>query len=195
MRLHRGFFCGNKKVAASYLKTNFMAEIQTATSSHKHGKPTRKRLSTRIDLTPMVDLGFLLITFFIFTTALSTPSVMKLNLPVDDVEDKMTVSKNKVFTLVLGKNNSVGYYFGSDAAAMQFTNYSGAGIRAEIQRAQQQVARKFGDKLELFTLIKPTPESSYKNVVDALDEMLINGVKRYVLTEADAAEVKMTDGK
>lgn len=166
-----------------------MAEIQTTATSSKSGKPVRKRLSTRIDLTPMVDLGFLLITFFIFTTALSTPTAMKLNLPKDG--PPTPASEAKTLTLVLGKSNRVGYYFGADAAAMQFTNYSGAGIRAEIQKAQKRVGQAFGDKSELFVVIKPTTESSYKNVVDALDEMLINDVKRYVLTEAEGQEEKM----
>lgn len=105
------------------------------------------------------------------------------------------VSEEKTLTLVLGKNNSVGYYFGADPAAMQLTNYSGSGLRAEIEKAQQQVAERFDTKQGLFTVIKPTPESSYKNVVDALDEMLITGVKRYVLTEADETEIKMVNTK
>lgn len=163
-----------------------MAELQTATNAPKPGKPQRKRLSTRVDLTPMVDLGFLLITFFIFTTTLSKPSVMKLNLPEDGPFTK--ISEDKTLNLVLADNNTVGYYMGADASQMQFTDYSSGGIRAQIQEAQKKVLQQFGDKGQLFTVIKPTPESSYKNVVDALDEMLINGVSRYVLTEADEKE-------
>ena len=168
-----------------------MAEIQAATASSKSGKPMQKRLSTRIDLTPMVDLGFLLITFFILTTALSTPSVMKLNLPQDEGEHNMQVPESKTLNLVLGKNNTIGYYLGADAGKMQFTNYSTGGLRFEIQKAQDEVSLRFGNKSELFAVIKPTPESSYKNVVDVLDEMLINQVTRYVLTEADEKEMNM----
>ncbi len=164
----------------------FMAELQTAATTPKPGKRQQKRLSTRVDLTPMVDLGFLLITFFIFTTTLSKPSVMKLNLPEEGSD--FEVGENKTLNLVLAENNTIGYYMGADASRMQFTNYSSGGIRAQIQEAQQKVLQRFGDKGQLFTIIKPTPESSYKNVVDVLDEMLINGVTRYVLTEADEKE-------
>lgn len=163
-----------------------MAEIQTTTTLLKPGKPVQKRLSTRIDLTPMVDLGFLLITFFIFTTALSTPSVIKLNLPEDG--PPTNYSEDKTLCLVLGSDNEIGYYSGSTEDAMQFTNYSASGIRSRIQLAQRLVQQKFGTREQLNVIIKPTKESSYKNVVDVLDEMLINDVKRYVLTEADEQE-------
>ena len=148
----------------------------------------QKRLSTRVDLTPMVDLGFLLITFFIFTTTLSQPSVMKLNLPQDG--PPTLSSEDKTLNLVLYKNNTVGYYFGNDVNRMKFTNYSSSGIRSEIQKAQDKVAQRFGDKSQLFTVIKPTSESTYKNIVDVLDEMLINNVKRYVLSESDKNELE-----
>lgn len=159
-----------------------MADIIATTKATKSGKPLRKQLSTRIDFTPMVDLGFLLITFFIFTTALSTPSVMKLNVPTGKAD--MPVGENKTLNLVLYKNNTIGYYFGSNINAMQLTNYSPAGIRKEIQLAQKQIAQQFGDESQLYVVIKPTSYSTYKNVVDVLDEMLINNVTRYILTEA-----------
>lgn len=143
----------------------------------------------------MVDLGFLLITFFIFTTTLADPSVMKLNLPNENKDDGMTVAESKTLSLVLYENNTVGYYMGNNLDDMKFTNYSAAGIRFEIQKAQDLVASRFGDKLQLFAVIKPTPESSYKNVVDVIDEMLINDVTRYVLTDADESEKNKTGNK
>ena len=164
-----------------------MAELQTAANAPKSGKPQRKRLSTRVDLTPMVDLGFLLITFFIFTTTLMQPLVMKLNLPKDGTDTES--GEKKTLNLVLADNNTIGYYMGADATQMQFTDYSSKGIRKQIQNAQERVSQEFGDKAQLFTVIKPTPRSSYKNVVDALDEMLINSVTRYVLTDADEKEI------
>ena len=188
--MYPGFFMETGCTSHLNQKPLFMAEIQTAIIVSKLGKLVQKRLSTRVDLTPMVDLGFLLITFFIFTTTLMQPSVMKLNLPEEAGEDNMPVAESKTLNLVLCKNNMVGYYMGADANRMQFTNYSPAGLRSEIEKAQNKIALRFGDKLQLFTVIKPTSESSYKNVVDVLDEMLINNVTRYVLTEADENEIE-----
>ncbi len=170
-----------------------MAEMIATNQATKHGKPVQKRLSTRIDFIPMVDLGFLLITFFIFTTTLSTPSVMKLNVPSDGPPS--LASEDKTINLVLFKNNTIGYYLGSNINAMQFTNYSPSGIRKEIQLVQKQIVHRFGNESQLYVVIKPTVSSTYKNVVDILDEMLINNVKRYIPTEAtDYETVKMEKG-
>ena len=85
-----------------------MAEMQTADSGgHKKGKKVRsKKISTRIDFTPMVDLGFLLITFFMLTTTLQKPQTMQIFLPekADDI-DQPKVKESKVLTLLLGKND------------------------------------------------------------------------------------------
>src|ERR1041384_5290476 len=95
-----------------------MASIDTGggDSGHKKGPGVKKakKLSTRVDMTPMVDLGFLLITFFIFTATLSTPSTMDLNMPKDtDKEEEQTKAKQSgALTVMLGKNINVYYYEG-----------------------------------------------------------------------------------
>src|SRR5476651_2016745 len=102
-----------------------MAEMDTSGGGwHKKGPGVKKakKLSTRIDLTPMVDLGFLLITFFIFTTALSEPKAMRLNLP-DDGEG-MTAPESKTLNLVLASGNRVYYYHGRNPSTGAFVDYS-----------------------------------------------------------------------
>ena len=92
-----------------------MGEINQ--SADNHGKQSvgvkkSKKLSTRVDLTPMVDLGFLLITFFIFTTTMSEPTSMKLNLPKDvkDPKDFMDLKESSVITIIPSKDNQIYYY-------------------------------------------------------------------------------------
>ena len=85
-------------------------------SGHKKGPGVKKakKLSTRVDMTPMVDLGFLLITFFVFTATMSSPTTLDLNMPkdVDDPLKKTEVKESAVLTILLGKDNHVYYYEG-----------------------------------------------------------------------------------
>ncbi|HEX4850352.1 MAG TPA: biopolymer transporter ExbD, partial [Puia sp.] len=88
-----------------------MAEINNSGGDHEKrpGVKKGKKLSTRVDLTPMVDLGFLLITFFIFTTAMSRPTAMILKLPKDVEKDQNQQKESAVLTIMLGKSNKVFY--------------------------------------------------------------------------------------
>ena len=168
-----------------------MAEIQTSTTANKHAISKHKKLSTRVDLTPMVDLGFLLITFFIFTTALSKPNTMKLFLPKDELNiPPPEVANSKVLTILPAANNIVYYYYGNNPQAMQQTNFGEEGIRKIILDKRKDVAAKFGDAKETVVLIKPTDNATYQNMVDVLDEMLINNISRYMLLDVNQQELQ-----
>ncbi|WP_153798343.1 ExbD/TolR family protein [Foetidibacter luteolus] len=165
-----------------------MAEINT--QSPKKVKGTKgKKLSTRVDLTPMVDLGFLLLTFFIFNTTLAQPKVMQLILPADGVETN--AAESKTLSLVLKDSNVIDYYHGVNMVGFKTTSYHAGGIRAVIQAKQQAVKKMFGSAAETLVLIKPTDKASYQNIVDALDEMAINDVKKYVLMDASKEELAL----
>lgn len=175
-----------------------MAEMDTSSGGgHKKGPGVKKgkKLSTRVDLTPMVDLGFLLITFFIFTTTMSQPTAMRLFLPkdTDKPEEQNKAKESGALTLMLGKNDVVYYYEGMltpNASNLKTTNFKG--IREEILSK-----KKSTDPKDFVIIIKPDKESTYKNTVDALDEMTINDVKRYALVDISDVEsqlIKATEG-
>jgi biopolymer transport protein ExbD len=158
-----------------------MAEMDTSGGGgHKKGPGVKKgkKLSTRVDLTPMVDLGFLLITFFIFTTTVSQPTAMKIFLPkdVDKPEEQNKVKASAVLTLMLGKNDQVYYYEGDDPTKLQPTNYKA--VRDVILDKKRRT-----DTADFVVVLKPTRDASYKNVVNILDEMTIDAVKRYALVD------------
>lgn len=188
-----------------------MADIDVSggDSGHKKGPGVKKakKLSTRVDMTPMVDLGFLLITFFIFTTTMSTPSMMKLYMPKDEKDkDKQTeVKESGALTILLGKNNGIYYYEGQlkpDGSNFQSSTYKD--IRDEIIKKKQEVienGKRLGypkDTLDkdFVVVIKPNKEATYKNTVDILDEMTINQVHRFALvdiTDDENALIKATE--
>jgi biopolymer transport protein ExbD len=202
-----------------------MASIDTGggDSGHKKGPGVKKakKLSTRVDMTPMVDLGFLLITFFIFTTTLSTPTTMDLIMPEDKDETKVTeVKQSGSLTILLGKADQVYYYEGIltvNASANNFKATTFKGIRDVIINKKKQVmAAHVHDKSceeirqndaearnlpqidpnscldrDLVVIIKPDENANYKNTVDILDEMAINGVTRYAIVEPFPDELKL----
>jgi len=166
-----------------------MAEIASTESRSTHGTKKGKKLSTRVDLTPMVDLGFLLITFFIFTTTLSEPKTMSLTVPSDKpTNEPTTVPKGKTLNLILGPHNTILYYMGDEQDKVATTNYASSGVRNVILQKMKEVAQHYGDAKETIILIKPLESSTYQNLVAILDEMAINGVKRYILMDADSRE-------
>src|ERR1700712_3430238 len=99
-------------------------------AERNNGSKRAAKKSTRVDLTPMVDLGFLLITFFVFTTTMSLPKAMKMDTPkADSVQDK--ICESCAITVIPGGNDSVLYYEGSpENAVYKNTNYSASGLRA-----------------------------------------------------------------
>ena len=119
-------------------------------SGHKKGPGVKKakKLSTRVDMTPMVDLGFLLITFFVFTATMSTPTTLDLNMPkdVDDDKKKTEVKQSGVLTLMLGKGNQVYYYEGQLQVAEGVNNFKQTtmkGIRQIIIDKKTEVISRF----------------------------------------------------
>ncbi len=147
---------------------------------------------TRVDLTPMVDLGFLLITFFIFTTTMSEPSAMKLNVPHDnEVLDSTLVTRSMVLTILPGANNKAAVFEGdiNDKPVIHTADLNKpASLRNFIIQKQQKIRADKKDERDMVVIIKPGKESTYKNLVDVLDEMKINGVKKYALVKQSPAD-------
>jgi biopolymer transport protein ExbD len=161
-----------------------MAELEQKQAGGKKGKKKgRKKMSTRIDLTPMVDLGFLLVTFFMLTTTFSKPQTMEINLPVKEkdinIEDEPGVKASKSLTILLGEDNKVFWYLGLTTEPIEGpieTNFSADGIRKALLEKNATIK-------DMVVLIKPSNDAIYKNVVDILDEMNISNIKRYALVE------------
>jgi len=190
-----------------------MAELDTSGGGHKKGPGVKKgkKLSTRIDLTPMVDLGFLLITFFMFTTTLAKPKTMEINMPYKDPnmkeEDQNKIKESVALTVLLSKNHTVYYYEGmatdpTKPPDLKRTTFAAKdGIRDEIIKKKKEVdamkqAGGLGPKDQMTVLIKPDTTSTYSDLVNMLDEMNINDVRVYAIidiTDVDQNFIKETE--
>ena len=165
-----------------------MAELDVSGGGHKKGPGVKKskKLSTRVDLTPMVDLGFLLITFFIFTTTMSQPTAMKLNLPkeTDNPENKTPVKVSGALTIIPSKDDQVFYYEGDDPTKLKNTPFKD--IRNVIINKKRHTPPK-----DFVVIIKPDQDATYKNTVDILDEMTINQVEYYAMADITPLEYQL----
>lgn len=187
-----------------------MAEIVESGGKGKgDGKVRAKKMSTRVDMTPMVDLGFLLITFFMLATTLSKPTSMTLTVPdkQEDQKEQETepLKASKVLTVFLGRNDDVylldGIAADDDKAAADLKKVRfGTELRDAIFKSQTRInsqnEKDAEGNLPFVVVIKPTEVSTYKNVVDILDEMAITKTKRYAMVDfLTPSEVKILGDK
>lgn len=178
-----------------------MAEINLpANTAGTTGVRRSKKLSTKVDLTPMVDLGFLLITFFIFSSKLSESKALKLYMPADGEGTK--AGESTALTVIPYGNNAVFYYHGAMDNALKTgeygtTNYSLTNGLGQIIRNKQTVMDhiKPGFRKEMILMIKPADDSNCGNMVDILDEVLINQVDHYAIMDLTPDERKAIAAK
>ncbi len=199
-----------------------MAEVNTEGKGGKQ-KGKSKKMSTRVDFTPMVDLGFLLITFFMLTTTMLKPQTMEISMPSKDKvteKEQTKIKASKAITIILGKDNKVYYYFGTREnnidPKIEATNFSNDGIRKVLLMRNAEVMQKIAelknqkaqnklkeedykkkatearsDKMAPVVLIKATDESSYRNLVDILDEMQICNIGRFAIVDITPYDLEL----
>jgi biopolymer transport protein ExbD len=170
-----------------------MAELDTSSGGGKKGGKVRsKKASTRVDLTAMVDLAFLLITFFIMTTTLSKPKAMDVAMPDKDekVKDELPVAASRSMTLLLGANDKVEWFIGEPGkSAPETVGYGKDGLRKVLVEKSKEVQASTGKYMVV--LIKPSDKSNYRNMVDALDEMKITAIQSFAIIDILPAEVEL----
>lgn len=170
-----------------------MAEL---VASEKDGKRSSlKKLPPRIDLTAMVDLAFLLITFFILTTSLIKPKIMDVAMSPKGMPPGGEAA-SRTMTICLGKNNQVLWYLGlPDKPLVQATmvNYAKNGLRAAIINNERSVLKNTGKTLQV--ILKPSAHSIYDNLVNTLDELNITGVESYAITDISPKDIELLKQK
>ncbi|WP_430613865.1 ExbD/TolR family protein [Flavobacterium sp. JP2137] len=167
-----------------------MAELNTGGGDGKGKKVRSKKQNAGVDLTAMVDLAFLLITFFMLTTSMNKPQSMNLAMPdkdKTDVDNETLVADNRSMTILIGADNKIKWYMGRTDAPLegpQDQTYGKEGIRIELLKKVKAIPQITGDPEKgLIVIIKPSKNSNYRNLVDILDEMAITNVKAYAIVD------------
>jgi hypothetical protein len=195
-----------------------MSEVQSneqdSGKGGKHKKVRAKKSSTHIDMTPMVDLAFLLLTFFMLTTTFGKPKTMEINMPVKGPNNKPSEVTNAM-TVLLSGDNKIYWYFGSlkPETTLSTSDFSNDGLRKllleknkigfdKIKQLRAEAAKKNladstlkrmevdikGEKTSLMVLIKTDDKAKFKNVIDALDELNICMIGKYAIVDLGKQE-------
>lgn len=144
-----------------------------------------------MDMTPMVDLAFLLLTFFILTTRINQAFVVKVEMPEkqNTQNNSTTIKPEQLLTIVLDEKDEVYWYVGIDHPKVTKTNFSRQGIGKVLQEKNAAIAG-------MFVFIKPSERSRYQNMVDVFDKIREADVKQYSLMELtpeDQALIRAAD--
>lgn len=178
-----------------------MAELNTGGGDSKGKKVRSKKQDAGVDLTAMVDLAFLLITFFMLTTSLSKPQSMNLAMPdknKDQIDEPvLDVADDRTLTILLGEKNKMVWYYGLPKTPIEgptVVGYGKNGIRKELLAKTKSVVAKYGDpKKGLIVLVKASKKSTYRNLVDILDEIAITKVPTYAIVDITPEENAMLE--
>lgn len=159
-----------------------MAEIIQTQSGHKLAKIRSKKLTAHVDMTPMVDLAFLLLTFFILTTTLNKLMVIEIEVPEKVADpDPRPINESHVLTLVLDEKDKVYWRQGMHDA---FKRIDYSQIKKLLMEKKQEI-----DRLALF--VKSTNKSRYQNFVDIMDNIDATEIWPYYVVDAEREDERL----
>jgi len=139
-----------------------MAELNNAPAAQgAGGRIRRKKLATRVDLTAMVDLAFLLITFFILTTTLQKPKAMGLIMPDNSKPTETPYPESRTMTILVGAHNKVEWYIGipnHPLVAPTVTGFGSKGISVSLLNESNRIKRETGK--DMMVIIKASDKAN-----------------------------------
>ena len=171
-----------------------MAELDTSGGGGKHkgGKVRAKKKATRVDLTAMVDLAFLLITFFILTTTLNKPKAMELVMPdKSDPNQKQAVPETRTMTLLLGKGDKLEWFVGQAGKTKPSIEGYGKNELRKTLIDQSKIIKDTHGGQPMIVVVKPSSKSTYKNVVTVMDELNIVDIEQRAIVDISPVELDL----
>lgn len=154
-----------------------MAEVNTddGGGGGKHAKKRAKKSSTKIDMTPMVDLAFLLLTFFVLTSTFSKPKTMEINFPAKPEKEELNIKVNNAITFLMTKDDGIYYYNGEfypegnakgqPATQLKKTDFSAKGLHKLLldrNKPTTEAIKKLEDRLKRREIV----DTTYKRLVN-----------------------------
>lgn len=176
------------------LKTRIMAELNQKTIENGKKKIRSRKMAPKVDLTAMVDLAFLLITFFMLTTTLNKPAAMDIAMPdKTKVEDDIPVliDENRTVTLILGEGKYMWYHgdFKKPLAHSDQLTEIDKTLKQVIAHLKAKISR-MSDTKDMIVLIKPSMHARTKDIIQTIDELKNQRISRYVITKTVDEEEK-----
>lgn len=146
----------------------------------------QKKDNIDVDMNPMVDLAFLLLTFFMLATTFSKPQVMELVMPVqsENEEETQAVKASQAITVILGPEDELFWYQGDVPENLSRVKIEGENVANLLTTLKQEVP-------SMILLLKPMDVSRYENLIDLLDDIQEIGIERYALTEITEEEIAL----
>ncbi len=132
----------------------------------------------------IIALGILLFFSVSFiVTRMSSPTAIQLVIPKSEATETNNIKLSGSLTMILLSGDKIYYYNGDSVKHGKMIDY------AECRTVLLD-KKKNTDPKDLVVVIKPSVNSSYKNAVDALDEMAINDIKKYAMVEIGPEEIE-----
>lgn len=155
-------------------------DIAPSSGRKKSGKKKMRRLGIRIDMTPMVDIAFLLLTFFMLTSVFRRPQTMEINMPPKDVE--VEVGESNLLTLRVVADGAIFWNMGIETPQ-----------KVEFKDLRRLLEERNAFNPKLVTLIKVDRKSKYHYMVDVMDELQMARVNRFSLAEMRAVDFRVLE--
>lgn len=162
-----------------------MADVGGGGAPRGHDKKKKKhkkmrRLGVRLDMTPMVDVAFLLLTFFIMTTTMSRPQTMEINLPPG--EARIEIALSNVLTLRVKEDGTIFWNSGEEPPQ-----------KVEFANLRETLEQRAAQNPKLVTIIKIERKGKYEMMVNIMDELNLGNITRFSLVPWEDKDKELLD--
>ena len=157
------------------------ADVVESKSHTKGKKKKKKRTGVRIDMTPMVDVAMLLLTFFMLTTVFNKPQTMELNLPPDD-KVQVEVAASTLLTVRIEPNMAIYWSMGNEPTALK---------KIAFKELRPLLIERLRSNPKLITLVQIDRDAKYNDMIDIMDELNLANITKFSIAPMKDADKKL----